>query len=71
MGAGHGHGGGGGGGGGGLYDGDANVISLDESSFLTKSDGWVWLVEFYAPWCAAVWCVACDISCGMTRCGRV
>ena len=40
-----------GGGGGGLYDGDAHVMSLTSSSFPTKSDHCVYLVEFYAPWC--------------------
>ena len=40
-----------GGGGGGLYDEDAHVVSLTSSSFPTKSDYSVYLVEFYAPWC--------------------
>lgn len=43
----------GGGGGGGLYDGDSNVEELDAASFPQggASNNWVWLVEFYAPWC--------------------
>lgn len=36
---------GGGGGGGGLYDGDSNVITLDDSSFPSSGTGWVWLVS--------------------------
>jgi hypothetical protein len=35
-----------GGGGGGLYDGDNNVLSLDDSSFPSSSNGWVWLVSW-------------------------
>jgi hypothetical protein len=38
-------GGQGGGGGGGLYDGDSNVLALDDSSFPSSSNGWVWLVS--------------------------
>lgn len=45
------HGGqqGGGGGGAGLYDGDSNVLSLDDSNFPSSSNGWVWLVSVGAP----------------------
>lgn len=40
-------GGGGGGGGGGqdLYADDGNIQSLDDSSFPSSSNGWVWLVS--------------------------
>jgi protein disulfide-isomerase-like protein len=59
-------GGGGGGGGGGhnggfggggrpsesLYKDDALIQDLDEDTFPEgDGEGWVWLVEFYAPWC--------------------
>jgi hypothetical protein len=44
-------GGGGGGGGGGLYDGDANVLPISSGSFPSGAgEGFVWLLEFYAPW---------------------
>ncbi|GBF92518.1 disulfide isomerase [Raphidocelis subcapitata] len=48
-----GRGGGGGGGGGGqsLYSGDDAVAELDDDSFPQGDSDWVWLVEFYAPWC--------------------
>jgi hypothetical protein len=39
-----------GGGGGGLYDGDSNVLSLDDSSFPSSSNGWVWLVSWAGAW---------------------
>lgn len=39
--------GGGGGGGGGLYDDDSNIQTLDEPSFPSSSNGWVWLVSVY------------------------
>lgn len=39
-----------GGSGSGLYDGDAHVLTLTSSSFPTKSDPAVYLLEFYAPW---------------------
>lgn len=39
-----------GGGGAGLYDGDSNVLSLDDSSFPSSSNGWVWLVSWAEAW---------------------
>lgn len=52
-GGGHRGGGGRGGGGGpGLYDGDTSVIALNQGSFPAGAgEGFVWLLEFYAPWC--------------------
>ncbi|PSC75035.1 domain containing [Micractinium conductrix] len=51
-------GGGMGGGGGqrresaGLYDNDAFVQDLTDDTFPEgDGDGWIWLIEFYAPWC--------------------
>ena len=47
-----GRGGPGGGGGGGLYDNDPSVIALNPGSFPAGAgEGFVWLIEFYAPWC--------------------
>ena len=41
----------GGGGGGGLYDGDAHVIPISSGNFPSGAgEGFVWLLEFYAPW---------------------
>lgn len=39
----------GGGGGAGMYDGDSNVLSLDDSNFPSSSNGWVWLVSVAVP----------------------
>lgn len=57
FGGGGGGGGGGGRGGGqrresaGLYDNDAFVQDLSEDTFPEgDGDGWIWLIEFYAPW---------------------
>ncbi|KAK9909480.1 hypothetical protein WJX75_002926 [Coccomyxa subellipsoidea] len=45
-------GGRGAGGGPGLYDGDTSVIALNQGSFPAGAgEGFVWLLEFYAPWC--------------------
>lgn len=38
------------GGGGDMYAG-SRVSSLTDTTFPSKPDGWVHLVEFYAPWC--------------------
>lgn len=39
------------GGGGSLYKDDALVQELDEDTFPEgDGEGWIWLVEFYAPW---------------------
>ena len=39
------------GGGGGLYDSDAFVSDISAETFPTgDGDGWIWLIEFYAPW---------------------
>ncbi|EFN59909.1 hypothetical protein CHLNCDRAFT_132941 [Chlorella variabilis] len=36
----------------GLYDNDAFVQDLTEDTFPEgDGDGWIWLIEFYAPWC--------------------
>ncbi|KAL4447472.1 hypothetical protein ABPG75_004691 [Micractinium tetrahymenae] len=36
----------------GLYDNDAFVQDLTDDTFPEgDGDGWVWLIEFYAPWC--------------------
>ncbi|KAK9821669.1 hypothetical protein WJX74_006601 [Apatococcus lobatus] len=41
-----------GGGGGGLYDSNPNVDKLTSSSFPSgNGEGFVWLIEYYAPWC--------------------
>ncbi len=37
--------------GGSLYAGDKNVVELT-SSTMPKDDRWLWILEFYAPWCA-------------------
>lgn len=50
-------GGGGGGGGGGLYDDDSNVLTLDDSSFPSSSNGWVWLVSVAAGAGGCSWVV--------------
>ena len=43
---------GGGQGGGGLYDGDPNVEEVTHGNFPSGGgEGFVWLLEFYAPWC--------------------
>ncbi|CAL8467437.1 g6975 [Coccomyxa elongata] len=43
---------GGGGGGPGLYGGDSAVLDINEGSFPSGAgEGFVWLLEFYAPWC--------------------
>ncbi|CAL5222385.1 g4741 [Coccomyxa viridis] len=43
---------GGGQGGGGLYDGDPNVEEVTHGNFPSGAgEGFVWLLEFYAPWC--------------------
>ena len=48
-------GGGGGGGAGGLYDDAQHVVVLTERTFPSgKGDGWVYLIEFYAPWYAGL-----------------
>ncbi|KAG2453652.1 hypothetical protein HYH02_001865 [Chlamydomonas schloesseri] len=48
MGGGH---GGQGGHGGGLYDDDPHVQTLTKETFPVEDTAWVWLIEFYAPWC--------------------
>ncbi|KAI3429290.1 hypothetical protein D9Q98_005386 [Chlorella vulgaris] len=36
----------------GLYDNDAFVQDLSDDTFPEgDGDGWIWLIEFYAPWC--------------------
>eukprot|EP00198_Chlamydomonas_reinhardtii_P007615 XP_001696952.1 DnaJ-like protein [Chlamydomonas reinhardtii] len=40
-----------GGGGEGLYDDDPHVQTLTTDTFPAGDTAWVWLVEFYAPWC--------------------
>ena len=43
---------GGGQGGGGLYDGDPHVEEVTQGNFPSGAgEGFVWLLEFYAPWC--------------------
>jgi len=32
-----------------MYDGDSNVLSLDDSNFPSSSNGWVWLVSVAVP----------------------
>ena len=40
------------GGGAGLYDSNPNVEEITEGSFPAgAAEGYVWLLEFYAPWC--------------------
>ena len=42
----------GGQGGGGLYDGDPHVEEVTQGNFPSgAAEGFVWLLEFYAPWC--------------------
>eukprot|EP01025_Chloroclados_australasicus_P038787 TRINITY_DN4005_c0_g1_i4.p1 TRINITY_DN4005_c0_g1~~TRINITY_DN4005_c0_g1_i4.p1 ORF type:complete len:470 (-),score=80.65 TRINITY_DN4005_c0_g1_i4:246-1655(-) len=34
-----------------MYDDDVYITELTADTFPTGKDGYVWLVEFYAPWC--------------------
>ena len=55
-----------GGGGEGLYDDDPHVQTLTTDTFPAGDTAWVWLVEFYAPWCvlsAGVHMCACQRAC--------